>query len=458
MPDMALSQATLVAAAHQEQHRQGYDYDFVRDVTDYKCEICLLVACQPVNVRCGTYCETCLTEWSKRSDECPKRCGVAHDPDDDQWSLNQWLIAKIRGLDVRCSHEGCTHKTVVSRMEDHLQSCPFQLLPCPNQCHTGSVQLQHLPHHLTDCERRQVDCTICKKSMEFVTLAAHTNNVYQCRAYVECPNGCLVRENRSLLQTLPANIRSFVAALSENIIMPAGYPAQHNSMPFGYLHSAFCPRQICPCGLCKKQMQLQVLQKHVAEECSKRNVPCNVCRYMIEYDAMETHKNNIYLCASYQPCTNGCLISENAASTVSEEVKAVIAPLPTNVIMPVKRSMFDQWSALLGISHYSTCPRAVVECHVCQASMQRIQLPAHLRDNAVDHITTLSRSVDQLKDIVQTQQTALRILETANQTLIQRVTAIESELKMPAAIPFASPPPNSAIVAEQPQPAFHFVL
>lgn len=97
------------------------------DVSDYECDICCLVARQPVNVSCGTYCKGCLKQWLANNSTCPKRCGTVHYR--GSLPINQWLEARIHRLEVTCINEGCTSKVVLSRFEEHQQKCVEELVP-----------------------------------------------------------------------------------------------------------------------------------------------------------------------------------------------------------------------------------------------------------------------------------------------------------------------------------------
>ena len=77
-------------------------------------------------------------------------------------------------------------------MKEHLTSCDFTLLPCPNECKEGSEVCQLLrkdmeQHKLEECARRQYKCPYCKEDGEYQERT--TSHLEICPIMkVPCPN------------------------------------------------------------------------------------------------------------------------------------------------------------------------------------------------------------------------------------------------------------------------------
>ena len=77
-------------------------------------------------------------------------------------------------------------------LEGHLQKCEKALIPCPNQCQTGSnmvkISKRNLQNHiLNKCPRRQIPCPKCGETGEYQErISSHLQTCP--KAQVRCPN------------------------------------------------------------------------------------------------------------------------------------------------------------------------------------------------------------------------------------------------------------------------------
>ena len=76
---------------------------------------------------------------------------------------------EIKSLKVMCSNteNGCGWVGELQSLDDHLTTCAYALLHCPNECMENKEEvriLRHdLDHHLeNECPNRQYECPQCK--------------------------------------------------------------------------------------------------------------------------------------------------------------------------------------------------------------------------------------------------------------------------------------------------------
>ena len=114
---------------------------------------------------------------------------------------------EIKQLQVRCVNfeRGCQWTGTVCILDDHIASCQFVLVPCPNKCEedkgTGKLLLirKHLDQHLnTKCPKRAYKCPYCGEKGTFARIAGDHDQVCE-KKLVACPNmgkGCLILVER----------------------------------------------------------------------------------------------------------------------------------------------------------------------------------------------------------------------------------------------------------------------
>ena len=200
----------------------GYDYKFVDPPPDkLVCQICLLVARIPYQVMCcgRVYCQACLDEHKKHSSTCPncRKTGQNFPDIRGEWTSGSSYLIKwhgmldflpeflpigeqeIKALKVKCnnSENGCSWVGELRSLDDHLTTCEYALLNCPNKCVKNKKEVHvlrcNLDHHLKNkCPNRQYQCPHCKDTGRHCDIT--TTHLDTCpKVKVPCPNSnCLV--------------------------------------------------------------------------------------------------------------------------------------------------------------------------------------------------------------------------------------------------------------------------
>ena len=118
---------------------------------------------------------------------------------------------EINALQVRCanSERGCQWTGTVGTLDNHIASCQFALVPCPNKCDkdkgAGELLLirKHLDQHLkTKCQKRAYKCPHCGENGTFVSITEDHDQVCE-KKIVACPNkgsGCSLSMERGKTQ------------------------------------------------------------------------------------------------------------------------------------------------------------------------------------------------------------------------------------------------------------------
>ena len=217
----------------------GYDYKFVdgEPREALKCSICHLVLCDPHQVTCcfNRFCKSCIGQIEGlRCPLCRKPINYFKDG-----GINREIIA----LKVHCtnSEEGCKWQGTINEtgtsIDTHLNSCPYQLVPCTNGCGV-KIRRSSLKTHLTDnCTKRTVNCQYCKRKgrYELITSSSHLNGCPDLP--IQCSNeGC---DEKILRRSLTS-------------------------------HKETCPKAIIPCEYntvgCNKKMKREEQEKHNEEK------------------------------------------------------------------------------------------------------------------------------------------------------------------------------------------------
>ena len=114
---------------------------------------------------------------------------------------------EINAVQVRCanSERGCQWTGTVGTLDDHIASCQFALVPCPNKCEedkgAGELLLirKRLDQHLKKkCPKRAYKCPHCGEKGTFVSITEDHDQVCE-KKTVACPNkgsGCSLSMER----------------------------------------------------------------------------------------------------------------------------------------------------------------------------------------------------------------------------------------------------------------------
>ncbi|XP_052514210.1 TNF receptor-associated factor 4 [Budorcas taxicolor] len=223
----------------------GFDYKFLeKPKRRLLCPLCGKPMREPVQVStCGhRFCDTCLQEFlSEGVFKCPE----------DQLPLDYAKIypdpeleVQVLGLSIRCIHseEGCRWNGPLRHLQGHLNTCSFNVVPCPNRC-PAKLSRRDLPAHLQhDCPKRRLKCEFCGCDFSGEAFESHEGVCPQESVY--CENKCGARMMRRLL-------------------------AQHATSE--------CPKRTQPCTYCTKEFVFDTIQSH-QYQCPRLPVPCpNQC-------------------------------------------------------------------------------------------------------------------------------------------------------------------------------------
>ena len=225
----------------------GYDYNFVDGdpPSKYICTICTFVARDPQQVTCcgNTFCKSCLEHLkqpSKRRALGHAKCPLCKEP--LNFFKDQKVNREIISLKVYCtnSEEGCEWKGTINEtdtsIETHLNSCPYQLIPCTNECGEEVLRMSLHDHIEEECPERIVECEYCEEegTHQLITSSSHLD---------ECPDYPVKCSNEECEEVIPRRLL-----------------ASHNET---------CPKAIITCEYntvgCNKRMKREEQEEHNKE-------------------------------------------------------------------------------------------------------------------------------------------------------------------------------------------------
>ncbi|XP_015446674.1 RING finger protein 151 isoform X2 [Pteropus alecto] len=131
----------------------GYDLSLFARPPDsnFLCSVCHGVLKRPVRLPCRhIFCKKCILRWLARQKTCPccrkevKRKKMVH--------VNK-LQRTIGRLEVKCKNAeaGCLVTCPLAHRKGHQDSCPFELMACPNEGCTEQVPRGVLTEHRQQC-------------------------------------------------------------------------------------------------------------------------------------------------------------------------------------------------------------------------------------------------------------------------------------------------------------------
>lgn len=169
--------------------RGGYEYDFVGDVKDFECPLCLHVTREPhLTSCCGQhFCGSCIKRIISDRKPCPfckeRRFTVL---------LDKKQKRKVLELTIKCreSKRGCNWTGQPGNVNAHLSDeCDYVDVDCPNNCGT-KLRRRRLEEHRTQvCPKRRFTCEHCghKNKYEWIV----SKHITRCPKYpLPCPNYC----------------------------------------------------------------------------------------------------------------------------------------------------------------------------------------------------------------------------------------------------------------------------
>ncbi|XP_065674838.1 TNF receptor-associated factor 5-like isoform X1 [Hydra vulgaris] len=150
----------------------GYDAHFLKEhLGKYKCPVCQMVLREPILTDCGhRLCLSCSEEMRKRNN------GVLVCPLDNtilkpgQTFRDKAIERDILQLKVKCNHslKKCQWTGELKAINNHLGSCEYQEVKCPNeQCSTSLLRKELTDHLKTKCTYRLSNCQHCNQKILF---------------------------------------------------------------------------------------------------------------------------------------------------------------------------------------------------------------------------------------------------------------------------------------------------
>ena len=170
----------------------GYNYSFVNSdpPSEYQCHICTFVAHDPQQVTCcyNIYCKTCLETLQEKGQDF--NCPTCREPLTGNYFKDGRAEREIQSLRVYCSNtdSGCQWVGTINDIEAHLNSCPYQLIPCTNECGAEVLRMYLDDHIEEECPKRIVECEYCEEegTHQLITSSSHLD---ECPDYpVKCSN------------------------------------------------------------------------------------------------------------------------------------------------------------------------------------------------------------------------------------------------------------------------------
>ncbi|XP_026636434.1 RING finger protein 151 [Microtus ochrogaster] len=184
----------------------GYDLNLFTSLPDYNflCSVCHGVLKKPMRLPCShIFCKKCIFQWLARQNSCP--CCRQEVKRRKMVQVNK-LRKTIGRLQVKCKNAaaGCLVTCPLAHRKSHQNSCPFELMTCPNEGCTARILRGDLDEHRQHCQQDgQQRCPLgCG-----ATLAASEGEQHNC--YRELRDAWVQRHerNRTLLLSLLRRVR-----------------------------------------------------------------------------------------------------------------------------------------------------------------------------------------------------------------------------------------------------------
>ncbi len=226
----------------------GFQCEFVDNVKDYECPLCLHVTREPnLTSCCGQhFCYHCIQIIISNNKPCPfckENSFIA--------ILDKKQKRRVLDLKVYCKHKDlCDWMGSLGELEQHLSDkCQYVEANCSYNCGVARLRLYLKTHQRIACPNRPHSCKHCQ--LEGTYQDIENNHVPVCPKYpVTCPNECEVSSlQRDQLEQ----------------------------------HLGECPLAMVECELgevgCEEKLQRKDLDKHM-EEAAKKHLTLSTSYFM----------------------------------------------------------------------------------------------------------------------------------------------------------------------------------
>ena len=186
------AECTKIMASSDSSGGGGFEFNFIGDVKDFECPLCLHVTREPnLTSCCGQhFCGSCINRIITDRKPCPfckeRRFSVL---------LDKKQKRKVLELEVECSerNKNCTWTGKLSDLDAHVNDeCRYVNVACPRGCGT-EVQRWMLDKHTSNsCPNRLYVCRYCRRKDTYQLIT--TEHFPKCPKYpVHCPNNCTIK-------------------------------------------------------------------------------------------------------------------------------------------------------------------------------------------------------------------------------------------------------------------------
>ncbi|KAJ8366134.1 hypothetical protein SKAU_G00149650 [Synaphobranchus kaupii] len=193
---------------------------FVEKLEDqFVCPCCTSVVINPHQTSCGhIFCLRCIKGLLENGSpaKCPRDSALIKSNEVFQ---DNCCKREILNLEIYCTNSpDCSYTGPLCRLQEHLKTCEFESIKCPNQGCTKTLHRQNLKEHSQNlCVHRIEPCPHCQQRYSLTQIKDHENTVCP-EAKVPCPNKCTqivqrYREKRAKVQIHED------AALNEHLLL-----------------------------------------------------------------------------------------------------------------------------------------------------------------------------------------------------------------------------------------------
>ncbi|XP_033110877.1 TNF receptor-associated factor 3-like [Anneissia japonica] len=178
----------------------GYKLNFFNEslLEDLRCGICQLAVHNAMQVPCGCrFCASCILN-QKHDNSGKSACPNCNEEfSKDELAPDHHARRQILKAIIYCPHkdQGCVETFPRKELQHHLESCPFSPVTCLHHargCATKLMRKDLKKHLQAQCEHRLVECQFCKSAIPHSDIENHKKFCPKLPA--SCPNDCGLKE------------------------------------------------------------------------------------------------------------------------------------------------------------------------------------------------------------------------------------------------------------------------